>query len=647
MKQHRILFLAANPDGLTERKLDEEARQIHEELRRGNARDRFEFVPRLAVRPMDLLRALREVKPSIVHFSGPASVDGIYLADEHGRPARVTRDALRRTLGAAGQSVQIVVLNGCAEEDLGKALCDFVPVCAGTSISTGDAAARAFSIGFYGGLASSESVARACLQGGAAMHLEVTGDHAQPILHRRGDVDPETLVLADGGSGDPLVRARTNSPPPPAVRSASASSDLPARADAAGPGQEASHALYRLFERMLQRLERRQPMVMAFGALGCSFLLILGAFALGLAEVPSRSDPFKDVGYINALNWSVVFSVCVPLVVGCTIAALRSIDPLLKELAANRMLARHVLDPHPGIVTADLEEFRQAWRIDRRLLVKWWCWASLLLAMLPTVAEWAAMALYPLVSGDCPSAAGFDWTIARCEEPWPARAANLAFSTATAVCQVIYVSLLWLLLAFIVALIRLFYSNFPETRLFIRPRPVGNDQRRGFQLFQVVLTRILLACLGAYISFYLARLWKVFLRTDSQTLAEELVAGLPGSLLDVKGGEFTSTAVIMGATLFLVLCIAGPFFVLRATAKRGRDLLEQLDPPAATALGTMQIWPISYLPQNRLLVLASLGLISVLFYRFGLLFSLAALLVIVAHFVRLASSAAARPARSP
>jgi hypothetical protein len=68
MKKHRILFLAANPIGLTEHSLDEEARQIEEEIRRAKERDQFEFISRLAARPMDLLRALREVKPSIGHF---------------------------------------------------------------------------------------------------------------------------------------------------------------------------------------------------------------------------------------------------------------------------------------------------------------------------------------------------------------------------------------------------------------------------------------------------------------------------------------------------------------------------------------------------------------------------------------------------
>jgi len=192
---NKILFLAANPRGITARRLDEEARDIQEEIRRATQHDQFEFVPRLAARPMDLLRALREVKPSIVHVVGHEAIDGLHLVGDNGQPLQVTSDALHATFGAAGRSAQIVVLNGCATEDLAEALCDFVPVCVGTPASAHDDAVRAFSIGFYGALASSESAARARRHGEAAIRLAVAGDRSPTFLHHRHDIDPEALVL--------------------------------------------------------------------------------------------------------------------------------------------------------------------------------------------------------------------------------------------------------------------------------------------------------------------------------------------------------------------------------------------------------------------------------------------------------------------
>lgn len=197
--KHQILFLAANPIGLTVRKLDEQAREIQQELQLGGERDCFQFVLRPAAQPLDLLRALRKLKPSIVHFVGHTQADGIYLTDNDGRPMQMTRETMHATFGAAGQSVRVVVLDGCATDDLARALCDFVPVCVGTSPSISDAAARAFCLGFYGALADGEPTARACSHGRAAMLLQATGDH-EPLLYHRGDVDPWRLVLAEGTS---------------------------------------------------------------------------------------------------------------------------------------------------------------------------------------------------------------------------------------------------------------------------------------------------------------------------------------------------------------------------------------------------------------------------------------------------------------
>lgn len=69
-KKHVILFLAANPRDTGRLALDREARAIHVELKRIGYRDRFDFVTRCAAEPLDLLREIRELKPTIVHFSG-------------------------------------------------------------------------------------------------------------------------------------------------------------------------------------------------------------------------------------------------------------------------------------------------------------------------------------------------------------------------------------------------------------------------------------------------------------------------------------------------------------------------------------------------------------------------------------------------
>ena len=50
--------------------LDREASAIQSEIERAGYRDSFEFVMRWAAGPLDLLRELRKLRPTVVHFSG-------------------------------------------------------------------------------------------------------------------------------------------------------------------------------------------------------------------------------------------------------------------------------------------------------------------------------------------------------------------------------------------------------------------------------------------------------------------------------------------------------------------------------------------------------------------------------------------------
>jgi hypothetical protein len=104
-KKHVILFLAANPHDTGRLALDREARSIHLELKRSGHRELFEFVTRWGVEPQDLLRELRELKPTVVHFSGHGASPVATVAPAQGRDVVVT--------GApAGSELSGLVVNG-------------------------------------------------------------------------------------------------------------------------------------------------------------------------------------------------------------------------------------------------------------------------------------------------------------------------------------------------------------------------------------------------------------------------------------------------------------------------------------------------------------------------------------------------------
>jgi hypothetical protein len=224
MTKHTILFLAANPLGTDRLALDREAHAIHAELERSGHRDQFELVTRWAAQPLDLLRELRKLRPSVVHFSGhgghaapdaprtgelsrrdvvtapgtPAGEQnsGLFFEGPDGRAQRVSTAALSDTFRAAGASVKLVVLNACYSEPQAEALAAHVDCVVGMGGSFSDAAARSFAIGFYGGLGERESVAVAYDQGCAAISLEGQAETDRPRLKVRSGVDSTQLVLA-------------------------------------------------------------------------------------------------------------------------------------------------------------------------------------------------------------------------------------------------------------------------------------------------------------------------------------------------------------------------------------------------------------------------------------------------------------------
>ena len=80
----RILVVAANPLGSSPLKLDHEVKTIQEALKRSRKRDNFVVEYRLAATPSELRRALLDVEPHVLHFSGHGAGDRglLFVSDE-------------------------------------------------------------------------------------------------------------------------------------------------------------------------------------------------------------------------------------------------------------------------------------------------------------------------------------------------------------------------------------------------------------------------------------------------------------------------------------------------------------------------------------------------------------------------------------
>src|SRR4051812_16917620 len=114
MSRVKILFLAANPSDTAKLRVDEERRRLEGEIRRSPNRGALELIYEPAVRPGDLIEALRRHRPDVLHFGGHGSEDNeIVLEAADGSARLVGSDALVELLRVQGGSVRMVVLNAC------------------------------------------------------------------------------------------------------------------------------------------------------------------------------------------------------------------------------------------------------------------------------------------------------------------------------------------------------------------------------------------------------------------------------------------------------------------------------------------------------------------------------------------------------
>ena len=194
MDKVKVLFLAANPAGTQPLKLDEEIRQITAKVRASEHRDSLELVSRWAVRPDDLLQALLEVKPHVVHFSGHgSSAAELILLDDQGNPKPVSQEALVHLFRTLKDNVRVVVLNACYSRPQAEAIAETIDCTVGMNRPIGDEAAIVFAASFYRAVGFGRSVKEAFELGKAALLLEGIPEDQTPELLTRPGVDAAGL----------------------------------------------------------------------------------------------------------------------------------------------------------------------------------------------------------------------------------------------------------------------------------------------------------------------------------------------------------------------------------------------------------------------------------------------------------------------
>jgi predicted negative regulator of RcsB-dependent stress response len=224
-----ILMLSANPKETARLRLDEERREIEAGLERSQLREKFRLVKKEAVRPKDFRRAMLDLKPQIVHFSGHGEGEkGIAFEDEAGKTKLVDAEALAGLFKLFADSVECVILNACYSEVQAEAIARHIPYVIGMSQAIGDQAAIEFSVGFYDALGAGRGIDFAYDFACESIRGAGIAEHLTPVLKKSGSIPtpllPDSSVppssstsrsLLDKPVVDPPERSEAPSKPAP------------------------------------------------------------------------------------------------------------------------------------------------------------------------------------------------------------------------------------------------------------------------------------------------------------------------------------------------------------------------------------------------------------------------------------------------
>ncbi len=199
-----VLFLASNPIDQVQLRLDEEARSITEMITKSKHRDSIRFQTCWAVQPKDVLQAINEYNPSIVHFSGHGSDnDEIIFQTNNGTAKVVSKEAIVQTMMASSEDIRLVFFNTCYSRNQAEAIVEHVEATVGMNTSIGDEAALIFSSQFYSSIGFGLSVEKAFEQAKALLMLEGILEQDTPELFIHEGLDAKEIVIVKPDNSNP------------------------------------------------------------------------------------------------------------------------------------------------------------------------------------------------------------------------------------------------------------------------------------------------------------------------------------------------------------------------------------------------------------------------------------------------------------
>lgn len=193
-KKIKMLFASASPEELEPLAIDRELRLILNRIRMAEHRDAFNIITAPAASPDDLVQALLEHTPDVIHISAHGHEDGgLILIGEKA----VTGAALAQLLKQF-PSVKLAVLNACHSSVEASALAGSIDVTIGMRKAVTDSAAIDFAGAFYLALGFGRSVKQAFELAQASLLVKGHTETEIPEIFLRRGVDAGSLYLLPG-----------------------------------------------------------------------------------------------------------------------------------------------------------------------------------------------------------------------------------------------------------------------------------------------------------------------------------------------------------------------------------------------------------------------------------------------------------------
>ena len=191
-----VLFFATSPKDQNKLRLDEEFRTIQEMIRKSEYRDSISFESRWAVRPLDILQAINELNPDVIHFSGHgAKSSEILLENSDGNTKLITKEAMTQTIISASDKIHLLFFNACFSYEQAQSVTKHVDAAIGMTNSISDRGACAFAAQFYSSLGFGLSLKKAFDQAKGVLMLESPSEENIPVLYIKDGLDPSNMFI--------------------------------------------------------------------------------------------------------------------------------------------------------------------------------------------------------------------------------------------------------------------------------------------------------------------------------------------------------------------------------------------------------------------------------------------------------------------